>query len=163
DPPPVDCTDAEECFGRAKRAYELGVKLSEQSGADPATVYKAARQFQMASIALKGQNYRLPELQPRYEAARKRVITAFEDARVRQYLTLAEQHPIKDQDAAFRLAVLISVRSGQYDDAVLRCRRQLEQKEDLHVRLLLASIFEATGRWPEAEIERKLVLAAWPD
>jgi tetratricopeptide (TPR) repeat protein len=83
--------------------------------------------------------------------------------RARQYLTLAEGHPIKDQDGAFRLAVMISVRAGQFDEAIGRCRRQLEAREDAHVRLLLASIFEATGRWSDAELERKLVLSAWPD
>ena len=61
--------------------------------------------------------------------------------RARQYLTLAEGHPIKDRDGAFRLSVLIFVRAGQYDEAVARCRRQLEAREDPHVRLLLASIF----------------------
>lgn len=83
--------------------------------------------------------------------------------RARQYLALGEQRPVKDRDGAFRLGVLISVRAGQYDEAVARCRRQLEAQEDPHVRLLLASIYEGTGKWTEAELERRLVLAAWPD
>jgi hypothetical protein len=131
DPPPVDCTDPEECFGRAKRAYELGVKLSEQSGADPTTVYKAARQFQMSSIALKGQNYRLPELQPRYEAARKRVITAFEDARLRLMRAQQEGNPSAALAAIEEQLALLQDSKHPYRDMLLRARVRVMEVRDV--------------------------------
>ncbi len=83
--------------------------------------------------------------------------------RARQYLAVAERAPHHDAMANFRLGVVISVRSGQYDDAILRCHRQLERKEDAEVRVLLAAILEATGDTPGAEVQRQLVIAARPD
>jgi hypothetical protein len=130
-PPPVDCSDPEECFGRAKRAYELGVKLAEQSGADPTTMYKAARQFQMSSIALKGQNYRLPELQPRYEAARKRVITAFEDARLRLVRAQQEGNPSAALAAIDEQLALLADSKHPYRDMLLRVRVRVMEVRDV--------------------------------
>ena len=138
-PPPVDCTDPEECFGRAKRAYELGVKLSEQSGADPATIYKAARQFQMSSIALKGQNYRLPELQPRYEAARKRVITAFEDARLRLVRAQQEGNPTAALAAIDEQLALLADSKHPYRDMLLRVRVRVMEVRDVARREAIGS------------------------
>jgi hypothetical protein len=130
DPPPVGCNDPEECFGRAKRSYELGLKLAEQSGADPATLFKAARQFQVASLALKGQNYRLPELQPRYEAARKKVITAFEDARLRLIRAQQEGNPSAALTAIDEQVALLQGSKHPYKDQLLRARsRVLEVRE----------------------------------
>lgn len=139
DPPPVDCSDPEECFGRAKRAYDLGVKLSEQSGADPATIYKAARQFQMASIALKGQNYRLPELQPRYEAARKRVITAFEDARLRLMRAQQEGNPQAALSAIEEQLALLADSKHPYRDMLLRARVRVMEVRDTARREAISS------------------------
>ncbi|MCS6915082.1 MAG: hypothetical protein RMK29_12360 [Myxococcales bacterium] len=82
--------------------------------------------------------------------------------RARQYLAVADQLPVRDARAAFRLAVTIAVRSEQYDEAIARCRRQLEHEESTDIRLLMASLLEATGRWSEAERERRLVLQARP-
>jgi hypothetical protein len=138
-PPPVDCTDQEECFGRAKRAYELGVKLSEQSGADPTTIYKAARQFQMSSIALKGQNYRLPELQPRYEAARKRVITAFEDARLRLVRAQQEGNPTAALAAIDEQLALLADSKHPYRDMLLRVRVRVMEVRDVARREAIGS------------------------
>lgn len=83
--------------------------------------------------------------------------------RARQYLAVAERAPHHDAMATFRLGVVIAVRSGLYDDATLRCRRQLERKEDPEVRGLLAAILEATGDISGADIQRQLVMAARPD
>lgn len=130
DPPPVDCVDPEECFGRAKRAYELGLKLAQQSGADPATLYKAARQFQMASLALKGQNYRLPELQPRYETARKKVITAFEDARLRLLRAQQDQNPLAALQAIEEQLALLADSKHPYRDQLLRARVRVREVAD---------------------------------
>lgn len=130
DPPPVGCSEPEECFGKAKRSYELGVKLMEQSGADPATLFKAARQFQAASIALKGQNYRLPELQPRYEAARRKVITAFEDARLQLIRAQQEGNPSAALQAIEKQLALLEGSKHPYRDQLLRARaRVYEVKE----------------------------------
>jgi tetratricopeptide (TPR) repeat protein len=83
--------------------------------------------------------------------------------RARQYLAVAERAPGRDVMTVFRLGVVISVRSGQYDDAVLRCHRYLEKKEDPEVRLLLSAILEATGDLSGAEVQRQVVIAARPD
>ncbi len=130
DPPPVGCTDPEECFGRAKRSYELGLKLAEQSGADPTTLYKAARQFQVASLALKGQNYRLPELQPRYEAARKKVITAFEDARLRLIRAQQDGNPSAALASIDEQLALLQGSKHPYHDQLLRAKARVIEVRD---------------------------------
>lgn len=82
--------------------------------------------------------------------------------RARQYLSVAERHPQKDPEALFRLGVLVTVRAGQYDDALVRCERYLERKEDPYVRILLATILESAGDVHGAEVQRQLVLADRP-
>lgn len=130
DVPPIDCGDPEECFNRAKRAYELGVKLSEQSGADPATLYKAARQFQMATVALKGQMLRLPELQPRFKAARQRVIEAFEDARLRLVRAQQEGNASAALAAIEEQLALLQDSKHPYKDQLLRARVRVIEVRD---------------------------------
>ncbi|MCS6915081.1 MAG: FHA domain-containing protein [Myxococcales bacterium] len=130
DVPAIDCGDPEECFNRAKRAYELGVKLSEQSGADPATLYKAARQFQMAAMALKGQMLRLPELQPRLKAARQRVIEAFEDARLRLVRAQQEGNASAALAAIEEQLVLLQDSKHPYKDQLLRARVRVMEVRD---------------------------------
>lgn len=84
--------------------------------------------------------------------------------RARQYLTLGERLPIpaNEELAAFRLGLVISVRGGQHDEAILRSRRYLERREDLEVRTLLATLLEGIGRIEEAELERRHILATNP-
>lgn len=130
DPPPVECNEADECFERARRAYELGLKLAEQSGADPGTVYKAARQFQSASIALKGQLYRLPELQPRYETARRKVITSFEDARLRLIRAQQEGNPAAALAAIDEQLAMLQESKHPYRDRLLRARVKVKEVKE---------------------------------
>jgi hypothetical protein len=130
DPPPIDCADPEECYGRAKRAYDLGVKLSEQSGADPATLYKAARQFQIATLALRGQGYRLPELQPRWDAARKKVITAFEDARLRLWRAQQEGNPSAALSAVEEQLAFLQESKHPYRNTLLKARIKIREVRD---------------------------------
>jgi tetratricopeptide (TPR) repeat protein len=84
--------------------------------------------------------------------------------RARQYLALAEARPVKDKDrqALSQLALVIAVRSGQYDEAIRLCRQRLEQKEEPEVRRLLAALLEGVSRFPESERERQLLVAALP-
>jgi hypothetical protein len=130
DPPPLDCVEAEECFVRAKRAYELGVKLSEQSGADASTIYRAARQFQIATLALRGQTQRLPELQPRYEAARRRVVTLFEDARLRLIRAQQEGNPAAALSAIDEQLAMLQESKHSYRDQLLRARVRVREVKE---------------------------------
>src|SRR5262245_21885914 len=84
--------------------------------------------------------------------------------RARQYLGLLENHPSaeKHRDEIFRLSVLIAVRAKQYRDAISRCEQRLRDREELAVRVLLASLWEALIDMRAAERERQLILIQHP-
>src|SRR5581483_7502203 len=88
------------------------------------------RAFQSASLALKGQNYRLPELQPRYEAARKRVITAFEDARLRLMRAQQDGNASAALSAIEEQLALLADSKHPYRDTLLKARYRVREVRD---------------------------------
>lgn len=130
DAPPVECDDQEQCYERARRAYEYGVKLAEQSGTSLDNLYKASRQFQVATVALRGQNFRLPELQPRFDTVRKRIITLFDDAGLRLRRAQQDNNPAAALAAIEEMLIFLQDSKSPYRDRLLRARvRVIELKE----------------------------------
>lgn len=128
--PPVECDGPEQCYERARRAYEYGVKLAEQSGTSLDNLYKAARQFQVSTAALRGQTYRLPELQPRFDAVRKRIITLFDDAGLRLRRAQQDNNPAAALAAIEEMLIFLQDSKSPYRDRLLRARvRVMELKE----------------------------------
>jgi tetratricopeptide (TPR) repeat protein len=84
--------------------------------------------------------------------------------RAAQYMTLAEQSPLAQQqpELLFRLGLTISVRSHNYSGAIRRCQEQLQQHETLPIRRLLAALFEVRGDLREAERQHLLIHQIYP-
>lgn len=101
--------------------------------------------------------------------------------RARQYLALAERsqaerappgrgtgpelesEPEIESERMFRLAIVIAVRSQQYQTAVHYCTQRLEKAENAAVRGLLAAVLEAAGDEAGAARQLRLLCALHPD
>lgn len=84
--------------------------------------------------------------------------------RAAQYLTLAEQSPLAQQqpEVLFRLGLTIAVRSQNFSSAIRRCQEQLQRHESLPTRRLLAALFEVRGDLRQAERQHLLILQLHP-
>jgi hypothetical protein len=78
-----NCHGDEACLNQAHEFFKLGEKLREGGSRDLITLYRIAKQFHRARLALNGHEERLPELKNSYRRARSELATAFTDIQFR--------------------------------------------------------------------------------
>lgn len=84
--------------------------------------------------------------------------------RAMQYLSLVDrgQLSVEQRDEAFRLALAITVRARNYDEAIRRTQEELLAHESLELRRLLALFYEAHGNLGDAERQHLIIAELYP-